>query len=88
MLQHRLTVNLSTLVHERCCIFLVVQMGMKEEEYRRNREEPLLGKIPSRGEWLLRAIPKLCVYFEKRYHFTDTRKRNTDDRSNMSTNIS
>ncbi|XP_030262357.1 brain-specific angiogenesis inhibitor 1-associated protein 2-like protein 2 [Sparus aurata] len=24
-------------------------MGMKEEEYRRNREEPLLGKIPSRA---------------------------------------
>lgn len=33
------------------CVFLVAQMGMREEEIRKSREELALGNVPSRGEW-------------------------------------
>lgn len=47
------TVRLSVTLHVMCGAFLILQIGMKEEDIRKSREELTLGNIPSRGEWLL-----------------------------------
>lgn len=33
-----------------CACYMFIQVGMREEEIRRSRDEMPLGKIPSRGE--------------------------------------